>query len=154
MASAATVLLIDDDAAVRRGFGRVLQAAGFRILFAENGASGLSTLAEASPDAVLLDLNMPGLDGWQVARILKSNPSTQQIIVVALTAHALARETQAARDAGCDGVISKPFELTALAEALPRLRTLGMKALDVPGLSLTVPPYKRPQAQATDQTEL
>ena len=94
------------------------------------------------PDVVLMDLSMPSIDGWQAARILKTKPSTRKIVVIAVTAHALARETQAAIDAGCDGVICKPFDLTALGDALPRLLTHGAKALDVPGLSLTATPRR------------
>jgi len=148
-----SVLVVDDFVDGRELVAEYLTFRGFTVHSASDGAQAIEIAGAVRPDIMLLDLSMPGIDGWQAARILKSNPSTQQIIVVAVTAHALARETQAARDAGCDGVICKPFELTALADALPRLHTLGMKALDVPGLSLTVPPYKRPQAQPTDQTE-
>jgi len=62
---------------------------------------------------------MPGIDGWQATRALKSDPRTVRITVIALTAHALKHETDSARKAGCDGVISKPFDLAALADALP-----------------------------------
>jgi CheY-like chemotaxis protein len=80
---------------------------------------------------------MPGIDGWQAARLLKNDPETQAITVIAVTAHALKPERDAARDAGCDGVICKPFDLTTLADALPRVLKQGATALDVPGLSTT-----------------
>jgi serine phosphatase RsbU (regulator of sigma subunit) len=82
MADAPTVLLIDDDAAVRRGFGRVLEAAGFHILFAEDGARGLTMLRDAAPDAVLLDLNMPGLGGLEtLTQAAVDSPATPVIVV-------------------------------------------------------------------------
>jgi sigma-B regulation protein RsbU (phosphoserine phosphatase) len=82
MASAATVLLIDDDSAVRRGFGRVLESAGFRTLFAEDGVRGLAAIREAAPDAVLLDLNMPGIGGLEtLTKAACDSPDTPVIVV-------------------------------------------------------------------------
>ncbi len=82
MASAATVLLIDDEPAVRRAFGRVLEAAGFRMLFAEDGARGLATMRDSAPDAVLLDLNMPGLGGLDMlTNAACDSPETPVIVV-------------------------------------------------------------------------
>jgi len=82
MAGAATVLLIDDDAAVRRGFGRVLEAAGFHVVFAEDGARGLAAIRETPPDAVLLDLNMPGLGGLETLTKAASDSPDVPVIVV------------------------------------------------------------------------
>jgi len=147
------VLVVDDFQDGRELVAEYLTFRGFTVHAAKDGAQAIQLADAVEPHVVLLDLSMPGIDGWQVARILKSTPCTRKMIVVAVTAHALAKETQAARDAGCDGVICKPFELTALADALPRLLTQGVKALDVPGLSLTVPPLKRRQPRGTDQTE-
>jgi CheY-like chemotaxis protein len=88
---------------------------------------------------------MPGIDGWQAARTLKNDPATQAITVIAVTAHALEAETDAARAVGCDGVICKPFDLATLADALPRVLKHGAAALDVLGLSLN--PTRRPKAR-------
>ena len=147
------VLVVDDFQDGRELVAEYLTFRGFTVHTAKDGAEAIEVAEAVRPDVVLLDLSMPGIDGWQAARILKSKPSARKMIVVAVTAHALARETQAARDAGCDGVICKPFDLTALGDALPRLFTRGMMALDVPGLSLTVPPYKRRQPRGTNQNE-
>jgi phosphoserine phosphatase RsbU/P len=82
MAGGATVLLIDDDAAVRRTFARVLGAAGFDMLFAEDGDEGLATLRRAAPDAVLLDLHMPGCGGLEaLAQATRDSPDTPIIVV-------------------------------------------------------------------------
>jgi CheY-like chemotaxis protein len=83
-----------------------------------------------------MDLTMPAVDGWQAATILKTDPATEAILI-AVTAHVLKRATDAARAAGCDGVICKPFDLKTLADALLRVSTGGPRALDVRGLSLT-----------------
>jgi CheY-like chemotaxis protein len=68
-----------------------------------------------------MDLQMPAVDGWQAATILKSDPATRDICVIAVTAHVLKPETDAAKAAGCDAVICKPFDLKTLADALLRL---------------------------------
>ena len=147
------VLVVDDFQDGRELVAEYLAFRGFTVHTATDGAEAIEVADAARPDVVLLDLSMPGIDGWQAARILKSSPATRKMIIVAVTAHALARETQAARDAGCDGVICKPFDLTALGDALPRLLTHGTKALDVPGLSLTLPQPKRRPARPMEQNE-
>jgi len=147
------VLVVDDFQDGRELVAEYLTFRGFTVHTARDGEEAIEVARAVRPEVVLLDLSMPGIDGWQAARILKSNPDTRKMVVVAVTAHALARETQAARDAGCDGVICKPFDLTALGDALPRLLTQGVKALDVPGLSLTVPPVKQRQPRRTDRNQ-
>ncbi len=82
MTGTATVLLIDDEEGIRRAFGRVLRTAGFKVLFAEDGASGLATLQESAPDAVLVDLNMPGIGGLEVlTRATQASPDTPVIVI-------------------------------------------------------------------------
>jgi CheY-like chemotaxis protein len=101
---------------------------------ATNGADAIKSASDASPEIVLMDLTMPGIDGWQAARALKSDPRTRGITVIAVTAHALQPETDAARAAGCDGVICKPFDLGALARTIavtagpPRLTSTSPRA--------------------------
>jgi phosphoserine phosphatase RsbU/P len=82
MAAAATVLLIDDDPGMRRAFGRVLEAADFRVLGAEDGTAGLAAIRDLVPDAVLLDLNMPGLGGLDtLTKAAEQSPDTPVIVV-------------------------------------------------------------------------
>jgi len=138
-----SVLVVDDFTDGRELVVEYLTFRGFTVHSASGGAQALSMIDAVQPDVVLMDLTMPGIDGWQAARILKSKPRTKKIFVIAVTAHALHRETQDARDAGCDGVICKPFDLRALGDVLPRLLTHGAKALDVPGLSLAAKTTKR-----------
>ena len=135
--SALNVLVVDDFDDGRDLVAEYLTFRGFGVLVARSGREAIKIARKAKPQIVLMDLSMPGIDGWRATRILKADPKTKAIRVIAVTAHALKRETDAARDAGCDGVISKPFDITALADALPRVLTHGAKALDVPGLSHT-----------------
>jgi CheY-like chemotaxis protein len=99
----------------------------------------------ARPDLILMDLRMPGVDGWRATRAIKADPETQSIPVIAVTAHALPDERHSAREAGCDGVISKPFDIVVLGDALPKFLKVGASALDVPGLSLFLPQKPRPE---------
>jgi two-component system cell cycle response regulator DivK len=131
------VLVVDDFPDGRELVAEYLAFRGFEVHVACDGAEAITVARKVRPSIVLMDLSMPGIDGWQAARILKSDPNTRTIVVIAVTAHALKKETDAAKAAGCDGVISKPFDLTALADALPRVLRRGASALEVPGLSVT-----------------
>jgi len=106
-----TVLVIEDNFDNLELVRFVLSQAGFAVLSATNGRSGLSTAREKLPDLVLLDLSIPEMDGWQVAAQLKGDPATAHICVVALTGHTLPGDRQRAFDSGCDGYISKPLDL-------------------------------------------
>src|SRR5438067_7095475 len=112
MASAATVLLIDDDAGIRRGFGRLLQSAGFQVLFAEDGSRGLATLRDSGPDAVLLDLNMPGLSGLDTLTQAATNAPDTPVIVVSGSGN-VDDVVQALRRGAWD-FVTKPVEDSAL----------------------------------------
>jgi len=139
------VLVVDDFADGRELVAEYLAFRGFVVHVACDGAEAIVIARKVRPDIVLMDLSMPGIDGWQAARALKNDPATQAIIVIAVTAHALKPETDAAREAGCDGVICKPFDLATLADALPRVLKHGAAALDVLGLSLN--PTRHPKAR-------
>src|SRR3977135_361301 len=130
------VLVVDDFPDGRELVAEYLTFRGFSVHVACNGAEAIEIARKVRPEIVLMDLSMPGIDGWKAARTLKNDPLTQAVTVIAVTAHALPPETDAAREAGCDGVICKPFDLAALAEALPLMLKIGTAALDVPGLSL------------------
>jgi serine phosphatase RsbU (regulator of sigma subunit) len=108
MASTATVLLIDDDAAVRRGFGRVLEAAGFRTLFAEDGMRGLQSIRDACPDAVLLDLNMPGMGGLET--LTKAACDTPDTPVIVVSGSGRVEDVVQALRRGAWDFVTKPVE--------------------------------------------
>src|SRR3984893_7897349 len=93
----------------------------FEVLVAENGEKGCAVAVAERPDVILMDLEMPGIDGWEATRRLKSNPQTRQIPVIALSAHALAGSREKALAAGCDEFDTKPVEFERLLATLRRL---------------------------------
>jgi CheY-like chemotaxis protein len=133
------VLIAEDFADGRELLTEYLRFRGFAVSEATNGAEALEAARRELPDVILMDLQMPTLDGWEATRRLKADPRTAQIMVVAVTAHALQSEVERARDAGCDAVVTKPFDIALLADALSLVADLGREAFDTPGLSLTAP---------------
>ena len=140
----ALVLVVDDFPDGRELVAEYLTFKGFAVLTASAGAEAIEIARRVKPQIVLMDLSMPGLDGWDATRILKADPATSGIVVIALTARAMTQDTDRAFQAGCDGVVAKPFDLATLADALPRVLKRGSSALDVPGISLNpTPPARR-----------
>jgi CheY-like chemotaxis protein len=86
----------------------------FEVLVAEDGEKGCAMAAAERPDLILMDLELPGVDGWEATRRLKSNPDTKSIPIIALSAHALAGSREKAIAAGCDEFDTKPVEFDRL----------------------------------------
>ena len=122
-AKAATplVLIVDDYEDNREMYSQYLQFAGLRVAEAANGKEALSKTAELMPDVVVMDLSLPGVDGWQATRLIKADPKTRDILVLALTGHALEGASQGARDAGCDGFLTKPCLPEDLCREIQRM---------------------------------
>jgi two-component system cell cycle response regulator DivK len=93
----------------------------FEVLAAEDGEKGCAMAAAERPDVILMDLEMPVIDGWEATRRLKSNPQTSDIPVIALSAHALAGAREKALAAGCDEFDTKPIEFERLVGTLRRV---------------------------------
>jgi len=93
----------------------------FKIWVAQNGEKGCKMAVSERPDVIIMDLEMPILDGWEATRRLKSNPQTRDIPVIALSAHALAGERERAFAAGCDEFDAKPIQFERLLATLRRL---------------------------------
>jgi two-component system cell cycle response regulator DivK len=93
----------------------------FEVLVAENGERGCEMAASERPDIILMDLEMPVMDGWEATRRLKSNPATRDIPIIALSAHALASEREKALAAGADEFDTKPIEFERLLATVQRL---------------------------------
>ena len=93
----------------------------FEVITAEDGEKGYEMVCTERPDIVLMDLEMPGISGWEAAKRIKSNPETCDIPVLALSAHALAGEREKALAAGCDEFDTKPVEFDRLVAKLRRL---------------------------------
>ena len=115
------VLLVEDNEMNRDMLSRRLERRGYEIVLAEDGLQGVEQAATARPDIVLLDMSLPGLDGWEVAGRLKSDPATAAIPIIALTAHAMAGDRERALQAGCDDYDTKPIELSRLLENMTAL---------------------------------
>ena len=87
---------------------------GYEILSAANGAEGIGMAATEQPDLILMDLNLPEIDGWEAARRLKADPATRDIPIIALSAHAMAGDREKAIATGCDDFETKPVEFDRL----------------------------------------
>ena len=106
--SAPLVLVVDDVAHGREIFAEYLEFRGFRVATAADGLEALDKAFELLPDVILMDLSLPGLDGWEATKRLKGDDRTRTIPIIALTAHALASAHDKAKAAGCDSVVTKP----------------------------------------------
>ncbi|HEX8245349.1 MAG TPA: response regulator [Longimicrobium sp.] len=108
--SSKTVLLVEDNEDNRTVYRTILEHFGYRVTEARNGEDGVRMAREQRPDLILMDISIPLIDGWEATRILKSEPDTSHIPIIALTAHALATDRQRAQEVGCDGYLAKPCE--------------------------------------------
>ena len=102
------ILIVEDFDDARDMYRDYLEFSGFRVETARDGREALDKARALHPDLILMDLSLPGIDGWEATRILKADPATSHLMVVALSAHALVAEGERARAAGCDGFIAKP----------------------------------------------
>jgi CheY-like chemotaxis protein len=102
------ILVVDDYEDAREMYAEYLRFCGFRVAEARNGNEALEQAFSLMPDLILMDLSLPGMDGWEATRQLKADARTKAIPVVALTGHALAGASEGARKAGCDSFVTKP----------------------------------------------
>jgi|SRR5690606_15324718 len=119
----AKILLVEDNAHNRTVFETALRQRGFELVIAEDGARALELVATTEPDLVLLDLSLPKVDGWTVARRIRadSNPRVASLPIVALTAHAMKGDRERALAAGCNEYVSKPVSPRQLARTVEAL---------------------------------
>lgn len=114
-----SVLLVEDDRAGRQMYADWLTQAGFAVDQAHNGLQALERAFESIPDIVVTDLNIPGIDGFELTRRLKLDPRTRQVPVVAVTGYAaFASDPARAQRAGCDAILEKPCSPEALESAI------------------------------------
>ena len=102
------VLIVDDDPDQREMYGRYLTARGYPVLLATHGGEAVELARQTRPDAIVMDLSMPHVDGWEATRRLKRDPSTRRIPVIACTGHIIGTSAERAFDAGCDAYVTKP----------------------------------------------
>ncbi len=118
----AKILLVEDNEMNRDMLSRRLRRRGFEIAIAVDGAEGLAMATSESPDLILMDMSLPGIDGWEVTRRIKADEKTKAIPVIALTAHVMSDDRDKALEAGCDDYDTKPIELPRLLEKIEKLR--------------------------------
>lgn len=109
------ILIVEDNALNRALLLAVLKPDGFDVLTAENGLLGVEVAQRERPDLILMDVMLPGLNGYDATRRLKAHWATRHIPIIAITANAAPAERERALDAGCDGYISKPIDTRLLA---------------------------------------
>jgi two-component system, cell cycle response regulator DivK len=125
------VLIVDDYADSRQMYTKFLTFKGLQTTEAADGHAALQKAHELHPDVILMDLSLPGMDGWQATRELKADRRTQRIPIIVITGHALAGVADSARAAGCDAFITKPCSPEdALAEIQRLLAQAATDPLD------------------------
>jgi CheY-like chemotaxis protein len=120
------VLIAEDDADNREGYAEYLAGLGYRVAQAATGEDALAWARQLMPDVVLLDLALPGIDGWEVARRLKADPSTAGIRLIALSACVFPDDVVRAREAGCELFLEKPCYPQTVADEIRNL--VGQRA--------------------------
>jgi len=108
------ILVVEDQEDNRRILRDLLGSAGYELIEVESGEDALSAVMKQRPDLILMDIQLPAMDGYEATRRIKSNPEMKEVPVIAMTAYALAGDDAKARAAGCSAYVSKPFSPRAL----------------------------------------
>ena len=116
-----TVMVVEDYDDARFLIRQVLERRGCRVVEAQTGVEAVTLARREDPDLILMDLGLPGLDGWEATRRLKGDGATRGIPVIALSAHAMAGDREAALAAGCDDYDAKPVNLKRLLDKIRAL---------------------------------
>ena len=103
------ILVIEDTEDNRRILRDLLTNAGFELIEAVDGEKGVAAALDSKPDLILMDIQLPVIDGYEATRRIKANPTTQHIPIIAVTSYAMSGDEMKAREAGCDGYVAKPF---------------------------------------------
>ena len=132
--NATRILVVDDNPTNLKLVSDVLEFDGYQMLKAIDAEEAQQIIKTNRPDLILMDIALPGMDGLSLTRLLKADPETRTIRIVALTAFAMKGDEQKARDAGCDGYVTKPIDTRKLATlvaeflALPQPKTQALPA--------------------------
>ncbi|HYU17160.1 MAG TPA: response regulator [Chloroflexota bacterium] len=117
------VLIVEDHEDNRRIVRDLLTSVGYEVLEAVSGEEGVALAEAERPDLILMDIQLPGLDGYEATRQIKANPALREIPIIAVTSYALSGDDVKAREAGCDAYVTKPFSprdlLAKIREYLP-----------------------------------
>ncbi len=115
------ILLVEDNEMNRDMLSRRLIRKKFEVVIAVDGAEGVDMSISEAPDIILMDMSLPILDGWQATKKIKADPQTQNIPIIAMTAHAMAGDREKCLDAGCDDYDTKPVEFARLLDKIKNL---------------------------------
>ena len=115
-----TILVAEDNSMNAELLRAILEAKGYRVLCVAKGDEAVKVALKKKPDLILMDLQLPGIDGYEATRRIKSNKETKNIPVIAVTAHALKGDREKAIDAGCDDYIKKPIDTREVPELVAR----------------------------------
>jgi len=118
--SSYTVLIVEDNPKNRKVFKDLLRIHGYKSLEAVNGEEGYKMAKEHKPDLILMDVQLPGIDGYKVTRRLKSEVDTEDIPIIIVTSFAMEGEENEAREAGCNDYISKPINIHQFVETIKK----------------------------------
>ena len=117
------ILVIEDQEDNRQIVRDLVTASGYELIEATTGEEGLEVAARERPDLILMDIQLPGIDGYEVTRRIKANPKLSKIPIIAVTSYALSGDDKKAFAAGCDGYVTKPYSprllLAKIREYLP-----------------------------------
>lgn len=120
-----TILIVDDNPTNLVLASAVLRGSGYDVVCADGGPEMDARLQSVSPALILMDIQLPGEDGVAITRRLKADPATAHIPIIVLTAHAMQADEAAAKAAGCDGFITKPFSPQLLADSVAAVLPKG-----------------------------
>ncbi|WP_281019414.1 MULTISPECIES: response regulator [unclassified Minwuia] len=110
----AEILLVEDNEMNRDMLGRRLERRGYSVIFAVDGPGGVAAAKDRRPDLILMDIALGQMDGWEATRLIKSDPDTMSIPVIALTAHALSSDRERSAQVGCIDFDTKPIDMPRL----------------------------------------
>jgi two-component system cell cycle response regulator DivK len=120
----ATILVVEDNEPSRDALARRLERRGYNVVLASDGQQAVAVARTMSPNLILMDLGLPGIDGWEATRLLKSSEDTRDIPIIVLSAHAMTNDREMALAAGSDDFDTKPVRFQQL---LGKIESLLMK---------------------------
>jgi two-component system cell cycle response regulator DivK len=115
-----TILYVEDNNDNRTLVRRVLNAEGYLVIEAANAAEALEVLDSNKPDLILMDINMPDMDGYALTTMIKQKPGFELVPIIAMTANVMRGDKERSLEAGCDGYIQKPIDIDLLASQVER----------------------------------
>lgn len=125
---ASRILCVEDNPQNMRLVRKILKHSGYEVLEAEDGTTGFNVAEGETPDLILMDINLPDIDGLEVTKMIKARPDLQHIPIIALTANAMYGDEERCLAAGCDGYISKPVSKALLVEKVASFLSANQEA--------------------------